>query len=312
MKSTPRARPARQSKKSKPAKKAKAKQAKRAEQPSLPTFKPAKDPALLLAGELLATQGGSSDDIFVAGLDEAGRGPLAGPVVAAACVLPVPLPPELSALNDSKQLTPGERDALYPLILRHALAFGVGVVETERIDAINILRASLEAMAVAFERCQALLGKTIHGAVVDGNMRAPLHDGVVQRTVVSGDALSRPIMAASILAKVTRDRRMQEEHERFPGYGFAQHKGYGTPQHLEALTKLGACPLHRRSFAPVRAALGGADISTIAAMLPGLVVTDAPVTDVAHDAASGPVPGERFLVPGERPLTGAGSGAGAE
>ena len=157
------------------------------------------------------------------------------------------------------------------------MSFGVGVVETERIDAINILRASLDAMAIAFERCQTLLGKKIQGAVIDGNMRAPLHDAVVQRTVVSGDALSRPIMAASILAKVTRDRRMQEEHERFPGYGFAQHKGYGTPQHLEALAKLGACPLHRRSFAPVRAALGGADAAciaasiaaSIAAMLPG-------------------------------------------
>jgi ribonuclease HII len=207
-----------------------------------------RDPAVQLADAL-------GKGAAVAGLDEAGRGPLAGPVVAAAVVLPAPVPRPLTGLNDSKLLTHRQREALYPLIVRHALAFGVATVEVDRIDTINILRASLEAMAIAFERCRALLGRPIAGAVVDGNMRAPLHDDVVQRTVVNGDGLSRPIMAASILAKVTRDRRMQEEHERWPDYGFAAHKGYGTPEHLRALFRLGPSPLHRRSFAPVRAAL---------------------------------------------------------
>lgn len=229
---------------------------KRATQAGFPGFTDAEDPAVALARELEPSHG---PGCAVAGLDEAGRGPLAGPVVAGACVLPVPLPEALRALNDSKQLSHEQREALYPLILEHALAVGVGVVEVERIDAINILRASLEAMAIAFEHCRVALGRPLPGAVVDGNMRAPLSEGVVQRTVVSGDSLSRPIMAASILAKVTRDRRMREEHARFPGYGFATHKGYGTPQHLEALARLGASPQHRRSFAPVRAALAAAD-----------------------------------------------------
>ncbi|HEY4222325.1 MAG TPA: ribonuclease HII, partial [Myxococcota bacterium] len=138
---------------------------------------------------------------------------------------------------------------------------GVAAVEAERIDTINILRASLAAMAEALESCERMLAERggaqqVHGALVDGNQRAPLPARVVQRTLISGDALSRPIMAASILAKVTRDRRMVEEHKRFPAYGFDAHKGYGTPQHMKALAALGPCSLHRRSFAPVRAALG--------------------------------------------------------
>lgn len=192
------------------------------------------------------------DHACVAGLDEAGRGPLAGPVVAAACVLPEPLPEALYPLNDSKQLTEEEREQLYVLIVRHAIAWGVSVVEAPRIDEINILRASLEAMSISLERCEAMLGSDVHGVVIDGNQKAPLPMRVHQRTVIGGDAISRPIMAASILAKVTRDRRMVHEHIRFPAYGFDAHKGYGTPQHLAALTAHGACELHRRSFAPVR------------------------------------------------------------
>jgi ribonuclease HII len=191
----------------------------------------------------------------VAGLDEAGRGPLAGPVVAACVVLPEPLPASLLGLDDSKKLDEAARLALLPAIERDALAIGVAVVEAARIDAENILRASLSAMAEALLACEARLGRPILGALVDGNQRAPLPERVTQRTLVGGDGLSRPIMAASIVAKVTRDRRMIAEDARWPAYGFAGHKGYGTPRHLQAIVEHGPCPLHRRSFAPVRNAL---------------------------------------------------------
>jgi ribonuclease HII len=198
----------------------------------------------------------------VAGLDEAGRGPLAGPVVAAAVVLPDPLPDSLLLLNDSKALHEETRTALEPLILAHAHAWGVAFAEAAIIDEKNILRASLAAMAEALFLCEQRLGVPIRGALIDGNQKAPLPTRVAQRTLVKGDSKSRPIMAASILAKVARDRRMRAEHEHHPGYGFDVHKGYPTPRHLEALKRLGPCPLHRRSFAPVRAALavpGGVD-----------------------------------------------------
>ncbi len=190
---------------------------------------------------------------YVAGLDEAGRGPLAGPVVAAAVVLHPERPVE--GLNDSKKLDAETRAVLYEQILANALAVGVGVHEPERIDEINILRASLDAMRVAFEACEAALGRRIGGAVTDGNILAPLPARVKQEAVIGGDGISPCIMAASIIAKVTRDRRMVEEALRWPGYGFEQHKGYATPQHREALLRLGPCPLHRRSFITVREAL---------------------------------------------------------
>lgn len=192
---------------------------------------------------------------LVAGLDEAGRGPLAGPVVAAACVLPEELPIELAGLDDSKKLSEAAREALFPAIVLHARAWGVASAEAARIDEINILRASLEAMAQAFALCEQRLGQRIPGAVVDGNQRAPLPRRVMQEPIVEGDAKSRAIMAASILAKVTRDRRMMEEHARHPAYGFDVHKGYPTPRHLAVLAQVGPCLLHRRSFAPVRDAL---------------------------------------------------------
>jgi ribonuclease HII len=204
------------------------------------------DPAVAWARELSGP---------VAGLDEAGRGPLAGPVVAACVVLPTPLPPALFALNDSKKLDEAAREALAPIIEAEALAYGVAFAEAEAIDATNILRASLQAMADALAACEAMLGTPIAGALLDGNQRAPLPLHVQQRTLVGGDALSRPIMAASILAKVGRDRRMVEEHKRFPAYNFAGHKGYPTPSHLAALVEHGPCELHRKSFAPVKAAL---------------------------------------------------------
>jgi ribonuclease HII len=215
-------------------------------QPALFASTQPEEPALLLSQSL----GG-----LVAGLDEAGRGPLAGPVVAAAVVLPHPLPAALHGLNDSKQLSEAARDALFPVILAHAVAVGVASIEADVIDSTNILRASLQAMADAFALCQAQTTEKILGAVVDGNQRAPLPVDVVQRTVVSGDAISPAIMAASILAKVTRDRRMHDEHRLHPQYGFDRHKGYGTAVHMAALVAHGPSPIHRRSFAPVAAAI---------------------------------------------------------
>ena len=220
------------------------------------------EPALLLPG----LDGPVEDPAFalmrahrgapVVGLDEVGRGPLAGPVVAAAVVLA----PDhgLIALDDSKVLDESTREALVPLIFERALAVGIGVVEAPRIDAINILQASLEAMRVAFEDCGAQLQEAglgrIVGAIVDGTQKAPLPFDVDQRCVIDGDALSAPVSAASIIAKVTRDLRMMEEAVQYPGYGFEQNKGYPTPKHREALKTLGPTPLHRRSFAPVAAA----------------------------------------------------------
>lgn len=211
----------------------------------LPGFAPPGDPAR----ELEAALGPSAR---VAGIDEVGRGPLAGPVVAAAVVLD-PLH-GIGALDDSKELDEAQRDALYPIILSAAAGVGVGVVEAPRIDEINILQASLEAMCTAFANCEEALGSRVRGAVVDGHMHAPLPQRVAQRAIIKGDARSAPIMAASIVAKVIRDRRMVEEHGRYPQYGFERHKGYPTPAHKAALREHGPCPLHRWSFAPVREA----------------------------------------------------------
>jgi ribonuclease HII len=216
--------------------------------PALPLVEVDSDPAVDLRASLGA---------LVAGLDEAGRGPLAGPVVAAAVVLPDALPDSLLGLNDSKQLSEAQREALYPHIVAHARAIGVSTFEADRIDVMNILRASLAAMNEAFVLCEAALQEPIRGAIVDGDKKAPLPMHVVQRAVIGGDGKCRAVMAASIIAKVTRDRRMLEEHARFPQYGFDAHKGYGTARHLEALREHGPCPLHRRSFAPVREAERG-------------------------------------------------------
>jgi ribonuclease HII len=207
------------------------------------------DPCNLLSEDL----GGA----LVAGLDEAGRGPLAGPVVAAAVVLdPAKV---VRGLDDSKKLDAAAREVLHDRIVERARAWGVGVVEPARIDEINILRASLEAMAIAFAACRAMAGGTVvvAGAIVDGNQRAPLPDDVTQKTLIGGDAKSRPIMAASVLAKVVRDRRMVAEAALHPGWGFERHKGYSTKAHFEALIALGPSPIHRRSFAPVRLAQQG-------------------------------------------------------
>ena len=188
----------------------------------------------------------------LAGVDEAGRGPLAGPVVAAAVVLPEAwaregIPEPLRRLNDSKQLSESVREELYEAIqVSDAIVSAVSVVEASVIDEINILQATHRAMNEAL----AGLEPPAEHALVDGR---PVPSLILPQTaVVKGDAKSFSIAAASILAKVTRDRIMVQYDEKFPGYGFAGHKGYGTKAHLLAIEELGACPIHRMSFAPLK------------------------------------------------------------
>ena len=189
----------------------------------------------------------------VAGLDEVGRGCLAGPVVAAAVVLPER--PRLKGLRDSKVLPRARREALYELILDRADAVGVGCVEVETIDRINILQATKLAMRQALER----LPLTPDHLLIDA-LRLPLVE-IPQRPIIDGDAISASIAAASIIAKVTRDRICDEMDERYPAYGFRHNKGYGTPLHLHALDDAGPCEWHRRTFAPVRNLLLGRQLS---------------------------------------------------
>jgi ribonuclease HII len=181
---------------------------------------------------------------LMAGVDEAGRGPLAGPVVAAAVILDDLHP--IRGLADSKVLTPQRRAELYDEIRAKALCSAVAEASVEEIDRLNILQATLLAMRRAV---QALRLKPVR-VLVDGN-QLPVLD-ILAEAIVKGDALVPAISAASILAKVHRDRWCVDIHARFPQYGFDEHKGYGTPAHLEALRVHGACPLHRQSFAPVR------------------------------------------------------------
>lgn len=181
------------------------------------------------------------------GLDEAGRGPLAGPVVAAAVALPRPCP--IEGLDDSKALSEARREALFDLIVAHADAYGIAAIGPAEIDEINILQASLKAMGEAWRQAVAGAPHLSDALVlVDGNQRAHLPGHVEQRPIVKGDARSLNIAAASILAKVTRDRAMVALDARYPGYGFAQHKGYPTQAHRDAIAALGPSPIHRRSF----------------------------------------------------------------
>ena len=195
---------------------------------------------------------------LVAGIDEAGRGCLAGPVVAGAVILSAERP--IEGLADSKKLTPARREELEAAIKRNALAFGLGVVWQGRIDAINILQATFEAMAKA----AASLGQKPEKLIIDGNktmpkavllplwqqaFAAPLPQ---QQSVVKGDSTIPAVSAASILAKTFRDRIMRHLARRWPGYGFDIHKGYGTRTHMEALRRLGPCPLHRLTFRGVQ------------------------------------------------------------
>ena len=176
----------------------------------------------------------------VCGIDAAGRGPLAGPVFAAAVILPENC--TIEGINDSKKLTPKKRELLFGEIKAGAVAFGIGFATEDEIDSINILQATFLAMKRA---CDAL--KIRPGiALVDGNRMPSL--GVETRTIVKGDTLSASIAAASILAKVSRDRLLCEIDKIYPQYGFAKHKGYGTAYHVEMLKKYGPCPVHRKTF----------------------------------------------------------------
>ena len=178
---------------------------------------------------------------LVCGVDEAGRGPLAGPVCAAAVILPPNL--EIEGLNDSKKLTDKRRRALYDVITDQAIAYGIAFAREQEIDEINILQATFLAMRRAVE--QLAINPDL--ALVDGN-REPDFGAIPIKTIIKGDSLSASIAAASILAKVTRDRYMEEQDKIYPQYGFALHKGYGTQAHYAALREFGACPLHRRTF----------------------------------------------------------------
>ena len=177
---------------------------------------------------------------LICGVDEAGRGPLAGPVCAAAVILPKGL--VIPGLNDSKKLSDKRRRELFPIIQQEAVSFGIAFASQEEIDEINILQATFLAMRRAMKQ----LNPQPEFALIDGNRETDF--GVPCRTVIKGDSLSANIAAASVLAKVTRDNWMMEAAEKYPGYGFEIHKGYGTKAHYAALEKLGPCPIHRRSF----------------------------------------------------------------
>ena len=186
--------------------------------------------------------------LLVAGVDEAGRGPLAGPVCVAAVILDPAR--HIDGLDDSKQLSERRREALYPLIVDRALAWRIEFVEADEIDALNILQATLLGM----RRAVAALSPAAEHALVDGN-RVPDGMPCAATAIIDGDATEPSIMAASILAKVARDARMRELHAHYPQYGFDRHKGYPSAMHREALRMHGPCPQHRRSFAPVQRAI---------------------------------------------------------
>lgn len=177
---------------------------------------------------------------LICGIDEVGRGPLAGPVVAGAVILPKNC--EILYLNDSKQLSAEKREQLYDVILEHAVAVGIGIVSPQRIDEINILQATYEAMRQAIEKLNPQPTVLLNDAV-----RIP-QVAIQQVPIIKGDAKSVSIAAASIVAKVTRDRMMEQYEEVFPGYGFARNKGYGSKEHIEALQTMGPTAIHRRSF----------------------------------------------------------------
>lgn len=177
---------------------------------------------------------------MICGVDEAGRGPLAGPVCAAAVILPEHL--EIPGLTDSKKLSDKRRRELFPVIKENAIAYGIGIASEKEIDEINILQATFLAMQRAIDQLE---GK-VELALIDGNREKDF--GLPVKTVIKGDSLSANIAAASVLAKVTRDDMMEELSKEYPEYGFEVHKGYGTKAHYAALTEYGPCPIHRISF----------------------------------------------------------------
>lgn len=177
---------------------------------------------------------------YICGIDEAGRGPLAGPVVAGAVILPKGL--KIPYLNDSKRLSEKKREELYDVIMEQAVSVGVGIVSPERIDEINILQATYEAMREAVGTLSYRPDVLLNDAVIIPELTIP------QEKIIKGDAKSLSIAAASVIAKVTRDRMMKAYHELFPEYGFEKHKGYGSKEHIEMIQKIGPCAIHRRSF----------------------------------------------------------------
>ena len=204
-----------------------------------------------LAEEMALLEQGYS---FIAGLDEAGRGCLAGPVVAAAVILPLEDCDEaltrLTGVNDSKQLSAIQRECLYDVIMQYVIAASVGIGSVPLIDERNILNATKQAMRDALAQLKVSPQALLLDALLLPDVPLP------QRSIIKGDARCLSIAAASIIAKVTRDRLMIQLHEEYPHYGFARHKGYGTAQHLEALRTHGITPHHRRSFSPVRETFG--------------------------------------------------------
>ncbi len=181
-----------------------------------------------------------ADRGYLCGIDEVGRGPLSGPVVAAAVILPKDH--RILYLNDSKKLSEKKREELYDVIMREAVAVGIGMAPPSRIDEINILQATYEAMRQAISRLSVKPDLLLNDAVTIPEVPIP------QLAIIGGDRKSVSIAAASIVAKVTRDRMMVEYEDMFPGYKFAKNKGYGTAEHIAALKELGPCPIHRRSF----------------------------------------------------------------
>ncbi|MBB2929424.1 ribonuclease HII [Paraburkholderia silvatlantica] len=243
--------------------------------------KPPSQAALKLAARRKAArQAGllfESPDDVICGVDEAGRGPLAGPVVAAAVILDPARP--IRGLNDSKVLTAQVREALYERIVERSLAWCVASASVEEIDRLNILHATMLAMRRAVEGLSIV--PTL--AKIDGN-RCPVMP-VRSEAVIGGDALVPSISAASIIAKVTRDRMLVDLHQCHPHYGFDAHSGYGTPQHLEALRVHGPCEHHRRSFAPVRDAYALHGI-----VLPGVATVISDAAGLEEDDAFAPLP----------------------
>jgi ribonuclease HII len=180
----------------------------------------------------------------IAGIDEAGRGPLAGPVVSAAVIIPIPL--QIPGITDSKKLSPRKRDNLYQKIYDFAVSIGIGIVDPFEIDRINILQAALKSMAMAVEN----LFPQPDYLLIDGTFS--ISSVLPQETIPKGDGLSASIAAASIVAKVTRDRLMERYHQDYPLYEFSKHKGYPTKAHKQAIQKFGCCPIHRKSFKGVK------------------------------------------------------------
>ena len=188
---------------------------------------------------------------FIAGIDEAGRGPLAGPVVASAVILPHNI--SIDGVDDSKKLSPEKRERLFDIIKEKSLSVGIGIISSNVIDEINILEATKEAMLKAVENLTITPDLIIIDGITPLSLTLPLQGGrdrwgIKQHTIKKGDSLSQSIAAASIIAKVTRDRLMQKYDVKYPHYLFAKHKGYGTKEHLERIKEFGPCEIHRNSF----------------------------------------------------------------